>query len=209
MNQGQDRAQHRTQEPGQGHRQAQAEPQGTEQGSARALPQQPAPLIVTLGMDDAAFALLDGLRRAHFPPERNFLPAHITLFHALPAAEEAQVRAQLQAACAASAPLPLLLDRIRSLGRGVALEVRSEALLQLRERLARGFAPWLNAQDRQGYRPHVTLQNKVAPEQARRLHQQLSQEWTPLRASGEALLLWRYLGGPWQPLGRFPSAAAG
>ena len=43
-----------------------------------------APLILTLRFDGEAFARLDDLRRAHFPPERNQIPAHLTLFHALP-----------------------------------------------------------------------------------------------------------------------------
>jgi len=39
--------------------------------------------ILTAEMDDDSFAWLAGLRRRHFPPERNFLPAHLTLFHRL------------------------------------------------------------------------------------------------------------------------------
>jgi hypothetical protein len=30
-----------------------------------------------------SFAWLDGLRQPHFPVERNFLPAHLTLCHRL------------------------------------------------------------------------------------------------------------------------------
>jgi hypothetical protein len=43
-----------------------------------------APIIITatLGPEDLAWA--DGLRRAHFPADRNVLPAHLTLFHHLP-----------------------------------------------------------------------------------------------------------------------------
>ena len=42
------------------------------------------PLIVTAELPDDVLAWADGLRRAHFPPERNWLVAHVTLFHALP-----------------------------------------------------------------------------------------------------------------------------
>ncbi|NTW42005.1 MAG: 2'-5' RNA ligase family protein, partial [Cellulomonadaceae bacterium] len=33
------------------------------------------PLILTLELDPALFALLNSLREAHFPPERNLVPA--------------------------------------------------------------------------------------------------------------------------------------
>ena len=43
-----------------------------------------APLIVTALLGRADHAWLDGERQRHFPPERNQLPAHLTLFHQLP-----------------------------------------------------------------------------------------------------------------------------
>ncbi|NJM07417.1 2'-5' RNA ligase family protein [Candidatus Gracilibacteria bacterium] len=46
------------------------------------------PLILTVLLDEDTFRRFDGLRRTHFPPQRNLIPAHITLFHALPAIEE-------------------------------------------------------------------------------------------------------------------------
>jgi hypothetical protein len=42
--------------------------------------------ILTAELDPASFAWLDWLRREHFPPERNLLPAHLTLFHRLSSA---------------------------------------------------------------------------------------------------------------------------
>ena len=39
--------------------------------------------ILTAELDSDSFAWLDGLRRDHFPPERNWLPAHLTIFHRL------------------------------------------------------------------------------------------------------------------------------
>ena len=41
-----------------------------------------APLIICADFAPADFAYLDALRRAHFPPERNILPAHLTMLHA-------------------------------------------------------------------------------------------------------------------------------
>lgn len=46
------------------------------------------PLIVTLALDEQAQARFDALRSRHFPPDRNVLDAHVTLFHALPGEQE-------------------------------------------------------------------------------------------------------------------------
>ncbi|MCU0491091.1 MAG: 2'-5' RNA ligase family protein [Chloroflexaceae bacterium] len=163
----------------------------------------PPALILTLKFDAATFAALDGLRRQHFPPERNFIPAHVTLFHALPGEQEAALRQTLVAECAATAPFPLLLPRPHFMGRGVALVVECPPLRELRGRLAAAWQPTLGPQDRQGYRPHVTIQNKVDSAQARQLYEQLTATWQPLEGQGEGLLLWRYLGGPWELVEEF------
>lgn len=49
-------------------------------------------LIVTAEIGAADFAWLEGLRRKHYPPDRNHVPAHLTIFHALPPSAEVEVR---------------------------------------------------------------------------------------------------------------------
>lgn len=164
------------------------------------------PLILTLKLGQDAFERFDALRRAHFPPERNHIPAHLTLFHALPGEREADVRRTVAALCAATPVLHLAFPALRFLGRGVAVEVAAPELIALRGRLALFWSEWLSPQDRQGYRPHITVQNKVAPEQARRLYAELGGGWAPFHALGEGLLLWRYLGGPWELAAQAPFA---
>lgn len=163
--------------------------------------------VLTLRLDDATFAFFDDLRRRHFPAERNFLPAHLTLFHRLPEDGVADVAAVLAAAASATAAFPLPFTAPRSLGRGVACDVHSPELLRLRRRLADAFEPWLTPQDAQGYRPHVTVQNKATAEAARQLHAELTAAWQPRTGRGEGLLLWRYAGGPWDAAGAFPFRA--
>ncbi|MCZ2836656.1 2'-5' RNA ligase family protein [Modestobacter sp. VKM Ac-2985] len=155
-----------------------------------------APLIVTLLLDDAAQQRFDRLRAAHFPPERNHLQAHVTLFHALPGEHRAAVGREL-AASAARPPFEVAVTGVRFLGRGVALDLASPELLALRADLADAFDPWLTRQDRQWSRPHVTVQNKVAPDTARALHTELAAAFVPETVTARGLGLWRYLGGPW------------
>lgn len=162
----------------------------------------PEPLILTALLDRAAQAHFDRLRREHFPAERNHIGAHVTLFHALPGAQLAAVDRVLWE-CAPSAPLPVRVDEVRLLGRGVAYRLRSDRLTALRAELAHRFDPWLTPQDRAKRDLHVTVQNKVTPERARALHAELSAGFAPWPVIAVGLGLWRYLGGPWEELTRY------
>lgn len=177
----------------------------TRPGAARS--PQPVPLILTLALDEAAQARFEALRRAHFPPARNRVPAHATLFHRLPGEQAEAVEATLAALCRDAAPCPVEVEGLRFLGGGVAFVLRSPPLAALRDRLRAAWLPWLTPQDRQPWRPHVTVQNKAAPEAARRLHGELSRGFAPFVATATGLRLWRYLGGPWEAARGFPFGA--
>jgi len=156
-----------------------------------------APLIVTLMLDPASQEGFDALRREHFPVERNHLAAHVTVFHHLPGSELEVVAAGLRLAASRTA-FEVAVTGVRFLGRGVAYTLASEDLSRLRAALAERWARWLTPQDRQPYAPHVTVQNKVAPERARVLHGHLSASFTPYPGRAEGLALWHYEGGPWR-----------
>jgi len=162
-----------------------------------------APIIVTATMGAADFAWADGLRRAHFPPERNQLPAHITLFHHLPPSIEAELLQRLASLCASPPPAARLAGFI-DLGGGVALRIESPALMAMRDELADAFAGLLTPQDRARPRLHVTIQNKVPMERARALCAALEKGFRPRPFAIAGLALWRYMGGPmggsWLPI---------
>lgn len=164
----------------------------------------PAPILVTAALDEGAFAWFDDLRRTYFPPERNVVPAHLTLFHALPGEEEALIDETLKAVARSTAPMPLSVRGPWSLGRGVAYRLASPSLEVLRSGLAEAFAPHLTRQDAAPWRPHITVQNKVEPEVAKQLLQELQHDFEPFDVVAEGLLVWRYLGGPWELLARLP-----
>lgn len=165
------------------------------------------PLIVTAELDEAAFDWFEALRRAHYPPGRNRVPAHLTLFHALPGREETTVAQALEAACRTRGPMPVEVRGPWSLGQGVAYRVASPALEALRSGLAGGFEPWLQGLDRAPWRPHITIQNKVDPQDARRLLERLQLEFEPFDVEATGLLVWRWRGGPWEKIGRVPFEA--
>ncbi|MAU97542.1 MAG: phosphoesterase HXTX [Fulvimarina sp.] len=163
-----------------------------------------APLILTLGFDAASFTHLDAMRRRHFPAERNFIPAHLTLFHHLPGEREQDIAATLRSVARDVAPIPLAVTGLRFLGRGTACEIHAPRLAELRRDLAARWRDHLTPQDAQGFRAHVTIQNKVPAAEARATFETLRAEFSPFAATGTGLLLWRYRGGPWEEAGTFP-----
>lgn len=161
------------------------------------------PLILTLGFDARSFEIFDGLRRQYFPPERNFIPAHLTLFHHLPGEDLAGIVADLRRIAAAREAFALQVTGLRSLGRGVAYSLESSALAVLRADLAARWRDWLTPQDAQRFQPHVTIQNKADPAQARALRAALEADFAPFTVTAEGLHLWRYRGGPWEAVETF------
>jgi len=161
-----------------------------------------APVIVTalFGRADAAF--FDDLRRRHFPPERNHLAAHLTMFHHLPPSVAVELKRRLSAATRGVAPPDARIGGLMSLGGGVAYRIESPALEDIRDSLFDAFAPLLTPQDRAGWRPHVTIQNKVPAGEAKALLGALSADFRPRAVAIAGLASWYYRGGPWEPLSR-------
>ena len=160
-------------------------------------------LIVTAELGTEDFAWLDALRRKHFPPERNLLGAHLTMFHALPPSAETEVRTRLGRFAADRAPAAWI-EGLINLGGGVAYRVVSDDLDRIRRELAEVFSGLLSAQDAGGWRPHVTIQNKVPPKAARALQVELERSFHARPLAIRGLGLHRYLGGPWEPLAIYP-----
>ena len=113
--------------------------------------------------------------------------------------------------CRGCAVAPFETRRLLFLGRGVAYALDMPEVVAVRARLAAAWADWLTPQDRQGFRPHVTVQNKVAPEAARALLGELEAGYAVWRGEVLGLGLWRYEGGPWAHVGemRFERDNAG
>ena len=158
-----------------------------------------APLILTVALDGRSQAVFDDLRRAHFPPERNHLAAHVTLFHALPGEDEAAIVEDVRAAARRPA-FSVEVAGLRPLGRGVAYHLRSPPLDEVRSELAARWRDRLSKQDRARFRPHVTVQNKVHPAAAEALLVDLEATFEPWTCTAEGLSLWWYRDGPWEHL---------
>jgi hypothetical protein len=162
-----------------------------------------APLILTLWLDERSFTFFDEQRRRYFPPERNFIPAHLTLFHHLPCEHLTSIRQDIDTLASEQQPFAMRVTGLRSLGRGVAYALQSPELGKMRRQLALRWNDWLKPQDRQNHNPHVTVQNKVHPSAARALLEELSGSFQPFQVEATGLELWWYRGGPWERVRRF------
>ena len=145
---------------------------------------------------------LQDLRRTHYPPDRNQVPAHLTLFHHLPPSVETELHGRLATYASVAAPRARVAG-IVDLGEGTALRVDSEELEDIRYDLAEALRGLLTPQDQAPWRPHVTIQNKVEPREARRLQATLRATFEPRPLAIKGLASWRYIGGPWEPIRTF------
>ena len=158
--------------------------------------------ILTAEMDPETFAWLDRLRKQHFPPERNLLPAHLTMFHHLSSAQTAR----LDDFEVTDGPVPILLTAPILLGSGVAIRIQSPELELLRTAARQAMSGEFSKQDSQGWRPHVTIQNNVPAEAAKELYRRMEIGFKQSAGEVTGLLLWEYLEGPWQMVRRLSFA---
>ena len=152
--------------------------------------------VLTVRVDSKSQARFDHLRQLHFPPSRNLIAAHVTLFHTLP--NEAWVTAQLLKSALELTAFSIGVTGVRSLGKGVAYTLASAPLQNLHRTLSQAFVHELTPQDRQRFQPHVVVQNKVTPAAAQILLRSLESDFVPWSIEALGLDLWHYLGGPWE-----------
>lgn len=162
-------------------------------------PKPGAPLLITAELPPDVLAWADGLRRAHFPPERNRLRAHVTLFHALPPFVEDELL-EVLGDLARAAPPPARLSGLMKLGGGTALAIDSAEMVELHGVIAERMHGLLTRQDAQPLHLHVTIQNKVTGEAARALQAELGPQLQPraFRFHGFGLYAWE--DGLWRPI---------
>jgi len=165
------------------------------------------PLIVTAEFAKDDHAWLEGLRRAHYPFEHNRVPVHLTMFQGLPPSSEDEVRHQLALHSAAPPPRASIAG-LMNLSSGVAYRVVSDDLEEIRDSIADHFHGLLSGPDATGWRPHITIQNKVAAREAKALLDELERNFRPRPLGISGILLHRYCGGPWETLARFPFRGA-
>lgn len=163
----------------------------------------PAPFIVTGELPVDIFSWANGLRAQHFPPERNHLKAHVTLFHSFAPSLREELPRFLARMAGEYAPPQAEVTGLMDLGQGTAIALRSPGLLEVRDAIAEHFWDMLTKQDRGGKRLHITIQNKVTRAQALALQTALTPQIRARRFTFVGLGLHLYLGPHWQEVGQW------
>jgi len=163
----------------------------------------PAGFVLTLEMDGESFAFFNELRQRYYPPERNLVPAHVTMFYRLPGSHAREIKTLLRNETEDHRPFTVVASAARRIEAGVAFFLHAPQLLALREKLAEEWWPWLTDHDKIGFRPHITIQNNVRDAEAGATLRSIAELRTPqIRALG--LHLWRYRDGPWEHTTLYP-----
>lgn len=156
------------------------------------------PFIVTAALPADIQGWADSLRRAHFPPERNHLHAHVTMFHSFAPSLLEELTDFLPGVARSFAPPQARITGLLDFGKGTAIKLESPQLLTLRRAIADHFHGSLTDQDLHEPRPHITIQNKVTKREARALQAELAPMIEARDFHFPALELHRYQGGPWE-----------
>nr|WP_052117842.1 2'-5' RNA ligase family protein [Novosphingobium pentaromativorans] len=162
-----------------------------------------APLLVTAELPGDVLSWADGLRRAHYPPERNRLRAHVTLFHALPATVEEEL-VQVLKDLSASPPPSARMTGLMKLGHGTALALESPEVVELHGVIAERMHGLLTHQDARPLRLHITIQNKVTGEAARALQAELAPQLQPFAFRFRGFGLYAWEDGLWREIRTIP-----
>ncbi|ANL27634.1 hypothetical protein AMC90_CH01796 [Rhizobium phaseoli] len=89
-------------------------------------------LILTAHVGDEGFHFFNELRTRFFPPERNFLRAHITVFHKLAPKHRLQIDDILRQAGQMMGTVEVKVTGVRNMGNGVSFVLESEILARVR-----------------------------------------------------------------------------
>ncbi|MCB2061092.1 MAG: 2'-5' RNA ligase family protein, partial [Novosphingobium sp.] len=116
-----------------------------------------APLLITAELPEDVLSWADAIRRANYPPERNRLRAHVTLFHGLPPSADSEVRALLAEFSRRAAP-EATVSGLMDLGQGTAFAIDSPAMVALHAELAERLHGLVQQKDARPLRLHITVQ---------------------------------------------------
>ena len=158
--------------------------------------------MLTLKLTDSLAKPMNSIREQYFPKRLNRIPAHLTLFHALPDSRFAAIDGGLKQLSANTKPFFVSTGKPFRMRLGVGVNVGKgyNRMKQVHEDLRSQWMPHLSEQDQGGWRPHWTVMNKVNEEKEvddafRAVEKEMLQSVREGQAIG--LDLWRYDKGNW------------
>ena len=155
------------------------------------------PLILTLKLDKATQTFLTDLRTKHFPKNRNYLAAHVTLFHAIPAHRYADLDAHLHALAQKTNSWDVFVGEPKKMSnKGVMVTVRDrphgtiesihDDIQHFLKTSAKKDEDRLTDQDsRRMGKAHVTIMNKAEEDEVERCLQEVEKDFAGLKQPGD------------------------
>lgn len=164
----------------------------------------PSPLVLSLAMDPESFARTNAWRTRYYPANRNYLTAHITLYHSIPGTLQDWSLAELKKIAEDTEAFPLEFQAWERNSGYVGIKIEETRLLQLKARLDDVFRDHLLLQDKQRLKPHVTVTNKVTLQEAKLCAEELARDFVPWTGEALGFHLAIYRKGPWEALASLP-----
>jgi hypothetical protein len=155
------------------------------------------PLLIVAELPPDVFAWADALRREHYPPDRNRMGAHVTLFHGLPPSAEPSVLPLLADLSRNPAP-EAAISGLRDLDPGTAFAIDSADLVTLHADMAERLHGLIQQKDARPFRPHITVQAKVTAAEAKALRASLALSVQPRDFRFRGLGLYGWTGEIWR-----------
>lgn len=151
-------------------------------------------LIVTLKIEDNRQAFFEEQRKFFYPDFCNFVPAHLTYFHAAPNTEMF-----LDALKKIASTPPILMETAAVLPftNGMAYAANNEYLQHFHALLQQNFSNDLSGKDKKIWKPHITIQNKVTAFRAHKNYQELSLNFEPFSFRVEGFSIYEYAKKNW------------
>jgi len=154
--------------------------------------------VLTLRTSDEIAQQMQWLRQRWFPADRLKVPAHVTLFHALPGSRLPQVEEQIMELTQQTPQFEISSGRVQRMRKGVLVNLRDgdAEVRYLFDTLRDNFYEWLIEQDK-SCKAHWTIQNKE--EDQDRVDEAYWDTYRTGSCLGWAtgLVLWNYNDGHW------------
>lgn len=159
--------------------------------------------VLTLQITKSLAGPMNALRKEYFPKELNRVPAHLTLFHALPHSQMKVLQDGLSRISSGMTPFAISTGkpfRMRK-GVGINVDVGHDKVKRVHGQLRSRWLKFLSMQDAGGFRPHWTIMNKVDDE--KKVESAFDTVRHGLSARCETgyvtgLDLWKYQHGRWE-----------
>lgn len=165
--------------------------------------------ILTMKLSDSLARSMNEMRERYFPTRLNRIPAHLTLFHALPHSQMEVLEQSIRQTSESMQPFVVSTGKPFRMRKGVGVNVDSgyHRMKEVHRQLQMQWETFLSEQDAGGFRPHWTVMNKVDDaELVDGAFETIGRGLLERNEEGRALGLdlWRYNRGDWEWVKEFP-----